>query len=145
MSFYVICPLGTDRDYRAQSKIRLSDNIDGPCNIVRARSAWMNSFIHSITIKKIEYIMVYQNQWMSRASGSGSWNKFKSEQSGIVVPNRATFEYSYSVSSICTNRATVFVWLYSSTNARRYKYGYCCTNYDKVLLVLGEGGQRVSR
>ena len=36
-----------------------------------------------------------------------------------VVSNRATFEYSYSVSSIRTNKATVL--LYSSTNTLRIR------------------------
>ena len=72
--------------------------------------AYRPRLIHAFYYNKKNQIhMVYQNQWMSRASGSGSWNKCKSQQSGIVVPNRATFEYSYSVSSIRTNRATVFV------------------------------------
>ena len=35
----------------------------------------------------------------------------------FVVPNKATFEYNYTVSSICTNRATV---LYSYIPIRTY-------------------------
>ena len=39
------------------------------------------------------------------------------KEAGAVVPNRATFKYSYTFSSI----RSVFLYLYSSTNTRRYK------------------------
>ena len=49
-----------------------------------------------------------------------------------VVPNRVTFDYSYSVVkwSYCVY-VSVFV-----NNMHRYEYGYRCTNYDKMVLVL---------
>ena len=56
-----------------------------------------------------------------------------------VVPKGATFEYRY------TNRATAFLWLYSTTNTRRYEYGYFCANYgntNTVLMLEGTKGAR---
>lgn len=37
---------------------------------------------------------------------------------------------------LCSNRTAVFLYLYSSTNTHRYYYGYYCTNYDNMVLVL---------
>ena len=62
---------------------------------------------------------------------------------GIFVPRRDTFEYSYSVSSIHRNIATVFLQLYSKTSMRHYEYGYFFTDYDMVVL-LSKGNNKLA-
>ena len=70
-----------------------------------------------------------------RVSNPGPLTK-ESDALPIALRGPANFEYSYYVSSILANRATAFLLLYSSTNICRYEYGYRCTNYGELVLVL---------
>lgn len=54
---------------------------------------------------------------------------------GSVVPNRATFVYSYSVSSILTDRATVFLKLYSETGLPFATNTAAAAQIDTMVLV----------
>ena len=56
------------------------------------------------------------------------------EKIRYVVPNRASFDYSYSVSSIRTNRATVFSYIRQQTRVST-NTAIAATGWSSVYLV----------